>query len=96
MQEELEGYKREAVIREASRDLAETQIDKLKSLTNNIDFEDEETFIDKVNTVKESYFKKGAVKSEIEELDEDTDDNAVETSGSMSHYLTALKSQIKT
>ena len=95
MQEELEGYKREAVIREASRDLAETQIDKLKSLTNNIDFEDEETFIDKVSTVKESYFKKGAVKSEIGELEEDTDDNTVETSGSMANYLTALKSQIK-
>ena len=95
MTEELEGYQREAVIREASNDLAETQIEKLKTLTDRIDFDGKEDFAEKVNTVKESYFKKGAVKSEIEELDEDTDDNAVETSGSMSHYLTALKSQIK-
>ena len=58
MTEELEGYQREAVIREASNDLAETQIEKLKSLTDSIDFDDKETFTNKVNTVKESYFKK--------------------------------------
>ena len=96
MTEELEGYQREAVIREASNDLAETQIEKLKSLTDNIDFDNVEQFADKVNTVKESYFKKRQMTSELDNLEEDTDDNTVETSGSMSQYLTALKSQIKT
>tara|TARA_B100001778_G_scaffold64668_1_gene50633 strand:+ start:3939 stop:5129 length:1191 start_codon:yes stop_codon:yes gene_type:complete len=96
MQEELEDYQREAVIREASNDLAETQIEKLKTLTNSIDFDDKETFATKVNTVKESYFKKKPVTSELDNLEEDTEDNTVETSGAMSQYLTALKSQIKT
>ena len=96
MTEELEGYQREAVIREASNDLAETQIEKLKTLTNSIDFDDKETFATKVNTVKESYFKKKPVTSELDNLEEDTEDNTVETSGAMSQYLTALKSQIKT
>ena len=45
---ELEGYKREAIIREATKDLAETQVEKLKSLAENVDFDDEETFIQKV------------------------------------------------
>ena len=96
MTEELEGYQREAVIREASNDLAETQIEKLKSLTNSIDFDNVEQFADKVNTVKESYFKKKSVTSELDNLEEDTEDNTVETSGAMSQYITALKSQIKT
>ena len=96
MTEELEGYQREAVIREASNDLAETQIEKLKSLTDSIDFDDVEQFADKVNTVKESYFKKKSVTSELDNLEEDTEDNTVETSGAMSQYITALKSQIKT
>ena len=96
MTEELEGYQREAVIREASNDLAETQIEKLKSLTDSIDFDDKETFTNKVNTVKESYFKKKKVTSELDNIEEDTEDNTVETSGAMSQYLTALKSQIKT
>ena len=95
MQEELEGYKRESIIREASRDLAETQIEKLTSLTDNIDFESEENFAEKVKTVKESYFKKGTKSvAGIEEIDEEAD-QTVETSGAMSHYVSALKSQIK-
>ncbi len=96
MQEELEGYKKDAIIREASKDLAETQIEKLKSLVEKVDFDDEETFANKVATIKESYFKQKANKYGVtEEIEEDTDDT-VETSGSMGTYLNALKSQIKT
>ena len=96
MQEELEGYKRDAIIREASRDLAETQIEKLTSLVEKVDFDDEESFAEKVATIKESYFKQRANKyGEIEEVEEDADDE-VEASGSMGTYLNALKSQIKT
>ena len=66
-------------------------------LTDSIDFDDKNSFSEKVNTVKESYFKKKAVKSELDNIEEDTaEDNTVETSGSMSQYLSALKSQIKT
>ena len=96
MQEELEGYKRDAIIREASKDLAETQIEKLTSLVEKVDFDDEETFAEKVATIKESYFKQRANKYGVtEEIEEDTDDE-VEASGSMGTYLNALKSQIKT
>ena len=56
LQEELESYKRQAVIREASKDLAETQVEKLSSLAESVDFESEEAFAQKVATLKESYF----------------------------------------
>ncbi|MEC8580878.1 MAG: hypothetical protein VXZ18_09040, partial [Pseudomonadota bacterium] len=36
---ELESYKRDAIIREASKDLAETQVEKLKGLAENVDFD---------------------------------------------------------
>ena len=90
MQEELEGYKRDAIIREASRDLTDTQVDKLKSLVEKVDFDDEESFAKKVSQLKESYFKKAKTGTpEIEESDES--DDIIETSDSMSKYLTALK-----
>ena len=95
MAEELESYKREAIIREAARDLAETQVEKLKSLVEDIDFDDEETFAKKVATVKESYFNK---KTNTGSADFDTsedDDDIVETSGSMAQYLAALKKTTK-
>lgn len=93
MAEQLEGYQREAVIREASRDLAETQVEKLKTLVADIDFDSEETFAKKVTTVKESYFKKAAAVTE-EAIDEE-DAYEVEASDSMSQYLSAIKRQTK-
>ena len=86
--EELEVYKRETIIREASRDLAETQVEKLKSLVDDIDFDSEEKFAEKVATVKESYFKK-EVTSEEEVLEEGTEDQTVEVSSSMDRYIQA-------
>ena len=86
---ELEGYKRDAIIREATKDLAETQVEKLKGLAENVDFEDEETFAQKVAQLKESYFAKTSKTQE--EIIEDDDAPVVETSGSMDSYLKAIK-----
>jgi len=93
--EELEVMKREAIIREHSKDLAETQVEKLTKLADEVDFIDEETFIEKVKTIKESYFGKVKTSSaEMEELDEDTEASA-EVSGSMAQYLAAIKKSNK-
>jgi len=89
--EELEVYKRETIVREASRDLAETQVEKLKSLVESIDFEDEEQFASKVKTVKESYFAKEITGSdEVEQVVEDAD-NTVEVSSVMEQYLQTIR-----
>ena len=91
MQEELEVLKRDAIIREAAEGLAETQVEKLKKLAEDIDFEDEETFAEKVSTIKESYFTKKATESA--DIEEETDDGeaVIEASDSMAQYLNAIK-----
>ena len=88
--EELEVYKRETVIREASRDLAETQVEKLKSLVEDVDFDSEEAFAEKVATIKESYFAKEVTPEEQEAIVEDAD-ATVETSAAMDRYLQAIR-----
>jgi len=89
--EELEVYKRETIIRESARDLAETQVEKLKSLVADIDFDSEEQFAEKVATVKESYFtKKVTGDEEVETIVEDADQE-VEVSSTMEHYLSAIR-----
>lgn len=93
MAEELETYKRESIIREATKDLAETQVEKLKSLAENVDFDDEETFAKKVAQLKESYFSKAAKTQE--EIVEDDDSPLVESTGSMDSYLKAIKKTAK-
>ena len=93
--EELEVMKRAAIIREHSKDLAETQVEKLTKLADEVDFVNEETFTEKVKTIKESYFAKASTSSaEVEELDEDTEASA-EVSGTMAQYLAAIKKSNK-
>jgi len=92
--EELQQYKREAIIREHSRDLAETQVEKLKSLVENVDFESEASFSKKVATVKESYFSKTITTEDISEGTDDGDAPA-NVSGIMEQYLTAIRKSSK-
>ena len=90
MSGELEELKRDAIIREHSRDLAETQVEKLKTLAEDIDFEDAETFAMKVSTIKESYFTKKTPSVVGEEMiDESVDEE--EIPASMARYVTALR-----
>ena len=93
MSGELEEFKREAVIREASKDMAQTEIEKLKSLVQDIDYSD--NFAEKVNTVKESYFKKPAAAEGVTEEVEEDGDAVVETSDAMAQYMNAINRQIK-
>lgn len=92
--EELETYKRNAIIAEASRDLADTQAEKLSALLENVDFEDEDSFVTKVNTVKESYFSK-EIPEQIEESVSEEADDEVEVSSIMENYITALRKSSK-
>jgi hypothetical protein len=94
LSEELEVLKREAIIAEASRGLADTQVEKLKGLVEGIDF-DEETFAQKVGIIIESHFaKEPSVNEEVEQIVEDADQE-VEFSSSMAQYVTALQKTIK-
>ena len=90
MAEELEQHKRDAIIREHSTGLAETQIEKLKGLVEDFDFDTEEAFSAKVATVKESYFTKKVTESAAIEEDESGED-IVETSPMMAQYLSAIQ-----
>ena len=95
MAEQIESYQRESVVREATRDLAETQVEKLTSLVSSLDFEDQESFAQKVKTVKESYFKKAvAVEDELIE-DWDNGTQSQEVNSVMDMYLNAIKKSNK-
>ena len=49
---------RNKVISESTSDLADTEIEKFKELTQDVEFEGEENFKEKLDTLKESYFPK--------------------------------------
>jgi DNA-binding ferritin-like protein len=95
--EQCERLERERIVLEASRDLADTQAEKLSKLAEGLDFSDPESFEEKVLMVKENYFPTEEAKET--RLDEDFDDNEEndikEVSPMMENYLSALKRTIK-
>jgi len=96
MKEALEELVRKDIIREASKDLAETQVAKLESLAESVEFEGPEEFATKIATLKESYFKSDAVESVVaEESEDDSEADAVEINESMAQYLTAIRKTSK-
>lgn len=93
MKEELESFKRYEIIREAAYGLAETEVEKLVKLSEDIDFVSEEVFAGKVETIKEAYFKKekATTDSIIEDVADVDEGEVQDISESMEHYLKALR-----
>jgi hypothetical protein len=88
LKESVNKLTRQAIIRESSVGLSESQAEKLKSLVEDVDFSDADTFTAKVATIKESYFKE----TKVEVVAEDTAVESEEVSHSprMAAYLKAL------
>ena len=82
---------REQVIREATQDLAETEIEKFKSLTEDVEFTDEESFREKLDTLKENYFPKNQQEptETIDDVETGTAQD-VDTTDSMQAYMSAI------
>jgi hypothetical protein len=80
------------IVREASSGLAETDAEKLAKLVEDVEFDNKETFEQKVSTIKDSYFK-GEVTESVDEVNsmagEDTAE-VVEVSEAMSRYTQAI------
>lgn len=91
LNESVQAFQRTEIIAKASKDLAETEVEKLKGLIEDVDFEDAETFSKKVATIKESYFAKPIVQNN-EEIDVATDEDGqeIEISSSMARYASAI------
>jgi len=96
LSESVETFTRDKVIAEASNGLASTEAERLKTLVEDIDFEDAESFAKKVETVKQSYFSKPVTES-IDEVETAIDENGeeIEVSPLMSKYVTALSRTLK-
>lgn len=56
LQEEIDGFQRETVVKEACADLSDAQTEKLLSLSEKVDFQDKEDFVSKISEIKEAYF----------------------------------------
>ena len=86
------GLVREQVISEVSDDLAQTEIEKFKGLVEDVDFTDEESFHEKLSTLKESYFPKVKPAAGTRAIDDEDGGTAqdIDTTDTMHKYMSAI------
>ena len=85
---------RESVFAEVASDLADTEVEKFKSLAEDVEFNNEESFKEKLDTLKESYFPKATTIAES--VDTETDGSeSYDTTGAMSAYMAAISKNVK-
>ena len=104
LNKEVTSLKRQAVVEELSKDLADTEAAKLGKLLEGVDYENEDLYREKVSVIKENYFPKNAVTESVSQsvqaqqtLTEETDVPTEFTDGSsvVSAYAKALSRSIK-
>ena len=81
------------ILSDVSEGLSSTQKEKLASLAEGVEFESEESYKEKLETLKESYFKAAPKRSDSEVLNESA--ATPEVSGSMAAYIQALSHATK-
>ena len=97
LSEKVEQLSREKILSEQTKDLASTQVEKMKALTEEVEFVSEEAFAEKVATIKSSVFSSSKsddiveeTDSEIETIVEGESDINENVSNDMKKYLSAL------
>ena len=81
------------ILSDVSEGLSSSQKEKLASLAEGVEFESEESYKEKLETLKESYFKTAPKRSDSEVLNESA--AAPDVSGSMAAYIQALSHATK-
>ena len=85
---------RESVFAEVASDLADTEVEKFKSLAEDVEFNNEESFKEKLDTLKESYFPKATTVAES--VDSETSGSeSFDTTGAMAAYMAAISTNVK-
>ena len=93
LHEQVGNYRKNEILNELSRGLAEVQKDKFSSLAEAVEFKSEETYREKLGQIKESYF--GAKTPEVaEEISTDEPAKVESISESMSTYVQQLAKRI--
>jgi hypothetical protein len=98
LQSVIDEATQEATFDEVSEGLAATQVEKLRTLAEGIDFNDVETYARKLNIIKDKYFTEGkkvvstgVITEEAEELTE----QVAPVPAHMAHYAAAISRTVK-
>jgi HAMP domain-containing protein len=99
LKKELTEAKVEIILGKVSDGLTESQAIKLASLAEGVEFENEESYVEKLETLKSNYFKSDEVVTEETAIDDEPleidEDAEAKIDPGMSAYMSAISKSIK-
>ena len=83
---------KESLIADVANGMTDTETEKFQSLVEDVEFSDEESYKEKLQTIRESYFGSSTAQVLTEEgsIEDNTPTESVEVSATMSKYLKAI------
>ena len=99
IQSELTKVKKEKVLSSLTKDLTETQKEKVAELAENVEADDAEDYEQKVEVLKENYFpsedRKVALVEDIESQNNDEESEKAPIQEGMEHYMSAISRHVR-
>ena len=86
---------KESMIADVANGMTDTETEKFQSLVEDVEFSDEDSYKEKLQTIKESYFGATEVKTGEVLTEEGTTETPVDFSDTMSKYMTAIGKDAK-
>lgn len=95
LNEAVESYRRNEVVATLGEDLTAAEFDRFTKLCENVSYDSDENFINKINTIKESYFNESPTSASpvnylTESVDEESVNQPTEINESMDQYVQTL------
>ena len=92
--EDREQLQKERVFRSVVDDLAETEVEKFATLIEDVSYDNEEMYTQKLNVIKDNYFPK-AIADGNDKLEDSVDQGALDDGTVMSKYVKGITQAVK-
>ena len=90
----LKESKKNQITQQICEGLTDTQLEKIKTLAESVDFSTEDEYKEKIETIRENYFPSGVKKASAEQLHEQVEDTSDETKVSADPFVAAVSKAI--
>jgi hypothetical protein len=94
LKKSLVESRKSEITREVCEGLIETQVEKIKSLAESVEFSTEEEYKEKLETIRENYFPSGIKKADVEQLHEQVEDAEGEKKSINDPFVAAVSQAI--
>ena len=92
--EDREQLQKERVFRSVVDDLAETEVEKFAALIEDVSYDNEELYAEKLNVIKDNYFPK-ATADDSDKLEDSVDQGTLDDGTVMSKYVQGITQAVK-